>query len=221
MVLITPLSPTEAEEGIAAVEAAERAGIRHIAFMSVHNVEIGPDIPHFKSKLDIEAALESSGCHYTVIMPNNFFQNDYLFRQAIMEFGVYPQPLGPIGLNRVDARDIAEALVNALTEPGHEWSRYPLVGPGVFTGQSTAEAYSKALGRPVTYAGDDLDAWEAQAGRMLPEWLTKDLRMMYSRFIQQGLLAREREFENQRRILHHEPRKFEDFVAETVRSWTR
>jgi uncharacterized protein YbjT (DUF2867 family) len=68
--------------------------------------------------------------------------------------------MGSAGLSRVDVRDIAEAAAVALTQPGHEGQTYDLVGPAEVIGESTAKVWSEVLGKPITYAGDDLQAWE-------------------------------------------------------------
>jgi uncharacterized protein YbjT (DUF2867 family) len=219
VVLITALSPTEFEEGSAAVAAARKAGVRLLVFLSVHKVESCPEAPHFKSKIDIEKAIAASGIPYTVVMPNNFFQNDLWYQQALMEYGVYPQPLGSAGLSRVDVRDIGEAIVTALSEAGHEGQRYPLVGPDVLTGPETTAIWSRHLGREVRYGGDDLEAWAAQARAAMPEWLVDDLKIMYHHFQTQGLEAGAADLERQAQILGHPPRRFEDFVAETAAAW--
>jgi uncharacterized protein YbjT (DUF2867 family) len=156
---------------------------------------------------------------YTILAPNNFYQNDLFFVDRIVQHGAYPQPLGSIGLNRVDVRDIAEAAVNALTESGHEGRVYPLVGPEVMTGEKTAEIWSQYLDRNTRYAGDDLDSWEGYARQMLPGWLVDDFRVMYEYFQDHGLLATDADFEQQSRILHHDPRRFQGFAAETAQSW--
>ena len=39
---VTPPSPTETEEGLAAVAAAKRAGVRHLVYLSVYHVERAP-----------------------------------------------------------------------------------------------------------------------------------------------------------------------------------
>lgn len=50
-----------------------------------------PEAPHFKSKIEIQSAIEKSGLPCTCIMPNNFYQNDTWFKQAILDYGVYRQ----------------------------------------------------------------------------------------------------------------------------------
>ncbi len=219
--LLTPISETEGQEGIRAVEAAKAAGVRHIVFMSVHDVEKCPQAPHFQSKIEIQAAIEKSGIPYTFIMPNNFYQNDVWFRQAMLDYGVYPQPFGDLGLSRVDSRDIAEAVANALTQTGHAGKRYALVGPDALTGSQTASIWGQALGKEIHYGGNDLDAWEKQAKQGLPGWMVDDFRIMYDFFQRQGLAATIDDLTQTRKILGREPRKFEDYARENARAWTQ
>ena len=217
--LLTPLSQTERQEGINAVDAAKAAGIRHIVYMSVQNVEKCPEAPHFKSKIDIQAAIEKSGIPYTYIMPNNFYQNDVWFKQVMLDHGIYPQPFGDTGLSRVDTRDIAEAVVNALTQPGHTGKRYALVGPDVLTASQTASIWGRALNKEIAYGGDDLDAWEKQAKQGLPGWMVDDFKIMYAFFQRKGLAATKDDLAQTRQILGREPRTFEAFARDNGRAW--
>ena len=217
--LLTPLHPKEAEMGITAVKAAMAAGVSHLVYLSVHKVDAIPQIPHFQSKIEIEKAMKDVGLAYTLIMPNNFYQNDEWFKQAILEHGVYPQPIGDIGLNRVDVRDIADAAVNALTQPGHAGKRYPLIGPDTLTGRAVADTYSRHLGRTIRYAGNDLAAWEAQALKTMPEWHVHDVKIMYQRFQRHGLVASKEDFAEQAKILGRPPRPFDAYVLEVTTDW--
>lgn len=219
--LVTPLSPTEAEVGLAAVAAANRAGVRHLVYLSAYHVERAPHIPHFKAKMEIQKALRDSGMPFTVVLANNFFQNDLLYRESILEEGIYPQPIGDIGLNRVDARDIADAVVTTLTQAGHEFHCYPLMGVEVLTGQDVADIYSRSLKREIRYGGNDLEVWEKKATGTLPGWLVPDLKLMYEFFQRHGLRASEEDFALQAKVLGHLPRCFHTFVKQTVAAWMR
>lgn len=216
--LITPLAPDETHQGLAAIEAARAAGIGTIVFLSVHKLESGLNIPHFAAKCPIEHALRAGGGNWTILRPNNFFQNDLWLKDAILTHGVYPQPLGELGLNRVDVRDIAEAAAIALTTTGHAGQTYAIVGPDPLTGQRTAEIYSEALGRPVRYTGDDLDAWAAAAARTMPPWMVHDLKIMYDHFQRHGLRATPHELTIIEGLLGHAPRRFDDFARELAGS---
>lgn len=217
--LLNALSPTEAHEGLMAVNGVRLAGVRRLVYMSVHGPEEAPFLPHFGAKVGVERAVRALSCEWTILRPNNFFQNDWFFKDAILQQGVYPQPIGPVGNSRVDVRDIAEAAAITLTAEGHGGRIYNLVGPAVWTGEATAAEWSRALGRPVTYGGDDMDAWERQMLGHLPPWLAFDLRLMYEHFQRHGLVATGDDLEQLTALLGHAPRRFEDFVAETARAW--
>jgi uncharacterized protein YbjT (DUF2867 family) len=217
--LLNAVSVTEAHEGLMAFNGARLGKVRRIAYMSVHRVDEAPQLPHFGGKLGVEAALKASGIATTVIRANNFYQNDYWFKDVILGYGVYPQPLGDVGLSRVDVRDIAEAAALSLTSDASGFQTLNLVGPRAHTGKSTAEAWSKALGKPVAYAGHDMDAWEKQAVQMLPPWMAFDFRLMYEHFLEKGLLATPADIERLTKFLGHPPRTYEAFVDETAKAW--
>ncbi|WP_141430728.1 SDR family oxidoreductase [Bacillus sp. 03113] len=217
--LLTGLSKTETSQGIAAVDAARKAGVPKIVFLSVPMYKHMLHIPHIKSKIGIEEAIKQSGMNYTILRPNNFFQNDYYFREAILQYGIYPHPLGSVGLHRVDVGDIAYAAANALLLSGYEGKEYPLNGPEVLTGEAIAETYSRITGTTVRYIGDNLDTWYQQAITMMPEWLAQDFRVMYESFQNFGCLGTDQDFILQKQLLLREPNSFEAFVAETVSRW--
>ncbi|HEY3449451.1 MAG TPA: NmrA family NAD(P)-binding protein [Myxococcales bacterium] len=218
--LVTTVGPTEATDGLMAITAVRVAGVRRIVYLSVHGADKAAWLPHFGSKVGIEAALKVSGIAFSVLRPNNFFQNDYWFKDAIVKHGVYPQPIGSAGLSRVDVRDIAEAAAILLTEPGHDGQFYDVVGPEQMTGPRTAEIWSGALGRPVAYGGDDLDAWEKQMLQFTPPATVFDFRYMYDYFQKEGLKASAQAIARQTKLLGHAPRRFEAFAAETAAVWT-
>jgi uncharacterized protein YbjT (DUF2867 family) len=217
--ILLAVSATETHEGLMALNGMRMAGLKRIVYMSVHNLEQALHLPHFGSKLAVEAVLKTSGIPYTILRPNNFFQNDYWFKDVMIQHGVYPQPMGDVGLSRVDVRDIAEAAAIALTTPGHEGQTYNLVGPDVQTGKSTAEVWSRALGKTISYGGNDLDAWEKQSLQSLPAWMVFDFRLMYSFFQDKGLKATQSDRDRLTKLLGHPPRRFEDFAIETARIW--
>lgn len=220
--LMTALSRNETLQGLAAVTAAKSAKVKKMVYLSVPMPPGSDHIPHYLSKIPIERTLRESGINYTILRPNNFFQNDYLWcRAAVMSYGVYPQPIGSVGLTRVDSRDLAEATARVFTQPGHDNKEYPLHGPDVLTGEDVARIFSEHLERPVRYAGNDLEYWAKQSQHMMPEWMVRDLRIMYEYFQQHGLIASPEDYELQYKVLGREPRRFDDFVAEIVPLWKK
>lgn len=211
------VSPTETHEGLMALNGATMAAVEHFTYLSIHDVQRAMHLPHFGSKLPIEMGLHASGMGITILRANNFFQNDYWFKDAMMEYGVYPQPLGAVGLSRVDVRDIGEAAAVAMAD--RKLGTFNLVGPDAVTGVSTAETWSQALGRSVAYGGDDLDAWEEQQLQYLPPWMVFDFRLMYEYFQKHGLKATDEDLEKLQALLGREPIAFEQFAQETAAMW--
>lgn len=217
--MLNPVSPTETHEGLMGANGARLAGVRRFVYMSVHGPESALHLPHFGAKIPVEMAVKSSGMAWTILRPNNFFQNDYWFKDALLQYGVYPQPIGEVGTSRVDVRDIAEAAAIALTGGAHAGQVYNLVGAEPWTGTATAHAWSQALGRGIVYGGEDMDAWEQQSLQYLPAWMVFDFRLMYEHFQRHGLLATGEDVARQTALLGHAPRRFADFAAETAKAW--
>jgi len=217
--LLTANGPSDLMEGLAAVNEAKRTRARRVVHLSIHDVKKCPEAPHFASKIAIEVALKECGVPHTILRPNNFFQNDHWFKDAILQYGVYPQPIGDVGLSRVDTRDIGEAAVRALTEEGHLGKTYALVGPDAVTGSDCAAEYSKAVGKPVAYGGNDLVAWARSMAPYMPAWAVYDYALMYAMLQARGLKATPAQLAETRTILGREPRQFADFVRETAEAW--
>ena len=217
--LLTPLHPEEAQLGRDAVWAAVDARVDRVVFQSVHKAEEADHIPHFRSKVEIAEELARTGLEWTIVAPNSFYQNDLRFRPMLTGPGVYPQPLGPVGVSHVDCSDIALIAMRCLLGSGHAGKTYPVVGPEPHTGQQVAAIWAEALERPIQYGGDDLEAWAEQMSTVLPEWLVEDLVIMFEHFIEHGLIATAREVETCRQFLGRQPRSYESWVNEVAKTW--
>lgn len=214
--LITPPMQEEAVRACAFASKAYEKGIKHITFLGVHDAENAPQIPHIGAKILIKKSLMLSGKAFTIIEPNNFYQNDFWFLETAKTKGEYLQPIGQIGLNRVDLRDIAEAMANATTEERHQFKIYPLIGPESLTGDKTARILSEVYEKEIIYPQDCLQKWEQFVKPMIPDWLLADWKQMYSFFISKGLRASPVQLIQQEKILNRPPRKYEDFIKENV-----
>jgi uncharacterized protein YbjT (DUF2867 family) len=207
---------SETQQGLTAVELARRSGVERIVYMSTHKVELTPRMPvGGGTKLPIERAVRESGLQYTFLRPNSFFQNDRWYLPDMITHGLYHQPLGHVGMSRVDARDVADAATTALTRDGFHGRGFSIVGPDVNTGPSIAEAWSRGLGRKVVYADDDLEAYARYHAFNPP-----DSRFNYGLFFEfyqeHGLVATPGELRSQEELLRHPPRTLAGYVAETA-----
>jgi uncharacterized protein YbjT (DUF2867 family) len=212
---------TEVAQGAYALTAAKRAGVRKIVYQSRYNVHsTGAGVPHLATKIGIERMLVRTGLAYTLVSPTHFYQNDLLLREEIAG-GVYPQPLGNVGVSRVDARDVAEVAAKALLSDAYDGLNLPVVGPEALTGNSTARILGDTLGYPVAYTGDDLRRWAEStknryAGCDLADWVK-----LYQSFQAQGLVASAEDLARVTQVLGHAPRSYATFVADFAQSFAR
>jgi uncharacterized protein YbjT (DUF2867 family) len=217
--LLNAVTPDELTQGLIAYDLAKKAKLKQIVYHSVFRVDRFKDVPHFASKLALENAMREFDLPFTIIRPNYFTQNDLGLKDPLLKAGIYPMPLGAVGVSAVDVRDIAEAAAIALTTEGHIGKTYNLNGPDLISGAAAASIWSKALGREIQYAGHDMDAFEKQMRERGPAWSAFDLRMMFQGYIERGFGAEEGDIETLTKLLGHTPRRYADFAAETAQAW--
>jgi uncharacterized protein YbjT (DUF2867 family) len=217
--LLNSVSPDELTQGLIAYDLAKKLKLRHIVYHSVYRVEHFKDVPHFASKLAIESALREFDVPFTIIRPNYFIQNDATLKDALTKTGIYPMPLGQVGISAVDIRDIAEAAAIALTSDGHFGKTYNLNGPEVLSGPKIASIWSGLLGKEIRYSGHDMDAFEEQMRKQRPSWAAFDIRMMFQGYLERGFAAEAGDVETLTKLLGHAPRRYEEFARETLLKW--
>src|SRR5580700_9579006 len=219
--LLNAVSPDELTQGLIAYGLAKRLKVKHIVYHSVFRVEHFKDVPHFASKLAIENAMREFDVPFTVIRPNYFFQNDATLKDPLTKAGIYPMPLGKVGISAVDIRDIAEATAIALTSDGHFGKTYNLNGPEVLSGPKMASIWGGLLGKEIRYSGDDLHAFEEQMRKRAPSWSAFDIRMMFQGYLERGFVAEAGDIETLTDLLGHPPRRYQNFASETILNWQK
>jgi uncharacterized protein YbjT (DUF2867 family) len=217
--LLNAVSPDELTQGLVAYDLAKKLKVKHVVYHSVFRVEHFKDVPHFASKFAMESALRDFGVPFTIIRPNYFSQNDLTLKDPLTNAGVYPMPLGEVGISVVDIRDIAEATAIALTSDGHFGKTYNLNGPEVVSGPRMASIWSGLLGKEVRYAGHDMDAFEEQMRKRGPSWAAFDIRMMFQGYLERGFAAEAGDVDTLTELLGHGPRRYEDFAREATALW--
>jgi uncharacterized protein YbjT (DUF2867 family) len=219
--LLNAVAPDELTQGLIAYDLAKRLKVKHIVYHSVFRVDHFKDVPHFASKLAIENALREFDVPFTIIRPNYFCQNDATLKDPLTKAGIYPMPLGDVGVSAVDIRDIAEATAIVLTLEEHYGKTYNLNGPEALSGPKAASIWSKLLGKEIRYGGDDMDAFEEQMRKRAPSWSAFDLRIMFEAYLERGFVAETGDVETLTQLLGHAPRTYEDFAKETALSWQK
>lgn len=99
-----------------------------------------------------EAALQASGTPWTVVRASWFNQNfseGYLLDSVLA--GEIALPAGAVSEPFIDADDIADVVVAALTEERHANRLYEVTGPRSLTFDEAVNEIAAGLGRPVRY----------------------------------------------------------------------
>ena len=219
--LLNAVTPDEVTQGLVALNLAHEAGIERVVYLSVIHADKFTNVPHFTGKHTVERMIESLDIPATILRPAYFMQNERMVQQVIQGYGVYPMPIGSAGVAMIDARDIADVAVAELLRRDRALAPSPratldLVGPELLTGESVAKIWSAALGREVTYGGDDVAAFEGQMASLAPSWLAYDMRLMMAGIQKFGMHGADGAADRLQAMLGRPLRKYTDFVKEAI-----
>jgi uncharacterized protein YbjT (DUF2867 family) len=202
---------------------SREAGIQRIVYFSTLNSALFDDVPHFASKYLVERAIDVQAVPATVLRPAAFMQNDLMLRDAL-KAGIYPQPIGGVGVAMVDIRDIADAVAAELLR--RERTPHPLprttielVGPDTLTGAAIAAIWASVLGKDVRYGGDDLASYESQVAGMMPGWMAHDFRVMLRAFHRFGMIPGKDSRAIFEALIGHPLRSYRAFAEEAAANW--
>ena len=137
-------------------ELAVRRGVARLALLS------GRGEPEAERA---EHAVRGSGADLTILRSTWFMQNfseDYMLEHIIS--GEIRLPGGYVPTPFLDADDIADVAVAALTEDRHVGQLYELTGPRSLTFAEAAAEIGRAAGREVRYAPVSLEEHATEAG---------------------------------------------------------
>lgn len=210
--LLTPPSPqTTAQQGHF-IEAARRAGVRHVVKFSAIGASAAAPGGFAKWHGDAEEELKASGLDYTMLRPNFFMQNLLGQAQTVAGEGRIYQPVGDAKASFVDTRDVAAVAARVLTEDGHEGRTYLITGPGALSYGDAAERLSAVLGRKVTYVPISPEDFRRGAlAQGLPGWLVDALGLLNDN-LAAGHAAAVTDIV--REVGKTEPRTFEQFARD-------
>jgi uncharacterized protein YbjT (DUF2867 family) len=219
-----PAGVTAVQGDLSDVDSVRAAGVKGIVYLSVFKGEAYADVPHFASKVAVERMIHAAGLPVTILRSAYFIQNDLRQKDALLGGGVYGMPIGDKGISMVDIRDIGEAAAKELLRREQADAplppeTYELVGPDVLTGDTISALWSDVLGRPIGYAGNDLEALEQRLKTFGPAWLAYDMRLMMHRYQQDGAIATDAEMAHLTTLLGHAPRSYRAFAEDAVAGW--
>ncbi|GAB2786519.1 SDR family oxidoreductase [Rhabdobacter roseus] len=136
------------------IEAAEKAKVQHVVFLSVQGVENTSFIPHHK----IEKLIVQSSLPYTFLRPAYFMQNfSTSLRQELLVRKRIFLPAGKASFTLVDVRDVGAVAARILAAPlQHRYQAYDLTAQDRLTFGEMATSLSRGLGTRITYESPGL-----------------------------------------------------------------
>jgi uncharacterized protein YbjT (DUF2867 family) len=127
------------------LEAAGRADVSHVVFVSIVGVDRNPHLPYYRAKLEAERIVERSSVPWTILRATQF--HEFVLKQ-IRLLERLPVMMAPKGflLQPMDIGEVADRMAElALSEPA---GRVPDIGgPEIRTLPDLARSYLKATGR--------------------------------------------------------------------------
>ena len=120
-----------------------------------------------------ERVVQDSGIDWTILRASWFCQNfsEAHFLEPIVQ-GELALPVADVAEPFVDAEDIAECAVAALTQPGHTRQLYELTGPRALTFAQAVTEIARATRRTIEFVAVPADAYrQALEQEHLPEEL--------------------------------------------------
>jgi uncharacterized protein YbjT (DUF2867 family) len=152
--LAVPAAPAAIE---AFTELAKRVGVERLVLLSGRGEE---------EAQRCERIVQASGVPSTVVRASWFFQNfDEGPFAELVQSGEVALPIGDVREPFIDCDDIADVVVAALTEDGHEGELYEVTGPRALTFAEAVAEIADASGRDVHYSAMPIDDFIAGAER--------------------------------------------------------
>ena len=216
--LLNAVAGDEFTQALIALNIAREAGVERLVYLSVLHADRFVHVPHFAVKSGAERMIEQMGFSATILRPAYFIDNELMIKDVILNYGVYPMPIGGKGIAMVDARDIAEVAAIELIRRDRAPEKLPsttlnLVGPDTLTGTAVAAIWSDLLGRPVAYGGDDPTGFEQNLGNLMPKWMAYEMRLMAERYVSDGMVPEAGDVDRLTGILGRPLHTYRDFAA--------
>lgn len=203
------LAITGASDSIRAfVDRAVEHGVRRLVLLSGRGEE---------EAQQCELIIQRQEVEWTVVRASWFSQNfsEGAFLDMVLA-GEIALPAGEVGEPFIDADDIADVAVAALTEDGHDGRIYEVTGPRLLTFAQAVDEIAGASGREIRYVQIPSEAFAAgvaEAG--LPEEIAWLLNYLFSTVLdgRNASLG-----DGVQRALGREPRDFADYCLANAAS---
>jgi uncharacterized protein YbjT (DUF2867 family) len=163
------------------IDAAAKAGVRHVVKLSGIMPELDSAFRFARMHGEIEKRLEASGMAFTHLRAGEFMTAYFRQVPMIATKGAMFLPMADARIASIDVDDIAEIAAKVLTGSGREGKTYPLTGPQALTMTEVAEKLSAATGKTVRYINvPPEDARQAQLANGMPPYLADALFELFA-----------------------------------------
>jgi NAD(P)H dehydrogenase (quinone) len=160
--LITP--GQRQRQHAAALAAAKRCGVRHVAYTSMPNPITSASIPFAADHAAMEADLRTSGLEYSSLRISWYQENLLAYLPAIVRDGVWYTAAGTGRIAYVARADAAAVAARVVTQD-HGLGEVDVAGPEALTIDEIAELVSEATGRPLRVAHVGQERLKAELDR--------------------------------------------------------
>jgi len=179
--LISSSNPSMLEVQSNFIEAARKAGVKHVVKLSGIIAELDSPFRFARMHAEIERRLEASGMAFTHLRAGEFMHAYFRQVPSIVAKGALFLPMEDAKIASIDVGDIAEVAATILTGPGHEGKIYPLTGPEALSMAEVAEKLSAATGKRIQYINITPDeAKRAQLAAGLPPFTADALAELFA-----------------------------------------
>src|SRR5450755_2086648 len=164
LLLISGNGPTRLQQHKNVVDAAKKAGIRHIVFTTIalKDMKTAAISPLMGDLYEAEDYIKDRGLTYTILRNTLYTGATPLFGgDKVIKTGIYL----PTGNGKVPfalRREMGEAAANALLQSGHENQTYEITGSNLHSYEDVANAFSTLSGKTVNYTDADPMTFPAQ-----------------------------------------------------------
>src|SRR5215218_3498712 len=169
-----------------------------------------------RAELALQEVVDArAGVEWTILRSTWFMQNlseDYMLEHVLS--GEIRLPAGDVPTPFLDADDIADVAVAALTDEGHAGQLYELTGPRSLTFAEAAAEIAGASGHDVRYVPVSLEEHAAEAAEHgVPAEVVELLTYLFDEVVD-GRNANTTD--GVRRALGREPRDFADYARDVA-----
>lgn len=202
--MATPFHPQQVAREIAAIEAAESAGVRRVVKISSYGAGLRPAVASAATHVEVESRLRRSSMSWSVLRPDWWLDN-LLTQLDHIRHGEVFFPCGDAVVSAIDARDLAEVAVAEILADQPIGGTLILTGPEPTTLPEIAERLGQAMNVSLTLRDGVAPEW--------PDFYAQGMRKLFASYRGRGFAPRTHTVQE---VLGKPPRSIDQFAREVL-----